>query len=407
MDRVRTPHYGIGPQTPGPTIVRANGSMLYTDDGRQILDGGSGALVTNIGHGRPELAAVAANAIARVDYVLPPWPTPARMSLAHTLVESWLPPTFHSVFLASGGSEANDSAIRLARLYHLANGDPGRWKVIGRSPSYHGSTLATLAAGHHRARRDGFDPFLSEWPKTPWNDAKAVEAAIQAAGPETVSAFIAEPVIGAAGGALVASSDYWAEVAEILARYGVLGIADEVMTGFGRTGRKWGIDHDPWSPDIIVSGKGLGGGYVPISLVAANDRIADALNGSDAPLMFFTYSGHDLTCAVAGEVLRILQEEELVARALTMGERLRSELIRTLGSNPKVADIRGRGLMLGVEFDGVKTATVVAACLERGLWIYPAGSGAPVPESILVAPPLVVKNNEIDQIVSTLAAVLA
>jgi adenosylmethionine-8-amino-7-oxononanoate aminotransferase len=403
----RKPRYGIGPQSPGPTIVRAHGSTLFTADGDRILDGASGALVCNIGHGRPELAAIAANAIARVDYVLPPWPTPARVALTESLVKDWLPPTFDSVFLACGGSEANDSAIRLARLYHLANGEPQRWKVIGRSPSYHGSTLATLAAGYHRTRRDGFDPLLSEWPKAPWNDAGALAAAIEAAGPETVSAFIAEPVIGAAGGALVASNDYWAEVSEVLKHYGVLGISDEVMTGFGRTGKKWGFDHDPWSPDILVSGKGLGGGYVPISVVAANDRVADALAKGSSQLMFFTYSGHDLTCAVADEVLRILRDEQLVARAHTMGERLRAGLVRELGSLEQVVEIRGRGLMLGVELSGITAASVVGQCLKMGLWVYPSGSGGPVPESILVAPPLVVTNNEVDQIVSTLAAVLA
>ena len=407
MNDFRASRYGFANQTPGPTIVRASGCTLFTADGHEILDGASGALVCNVGHGRPELAAVAGRALTELDYVIPPWPTPARLALADTLVERWLPEGFHHVFLAAGGSEANDSAIRLARLYHLANGQPTRWKVIGRSPSYHGSTLATLAMGHHRSRRNGFDPLLAEWPKAPWNDAGAVAAAIEAAGPDSVAAFVAEPVIGAAGGALVASADYWAEVAEICERYGVLTIVDEVMTGFGRTGKRWGHDHDPWAPDILVSGKGLGGGYVPISVVAANDRVADLMATAPAQLMFFTYSGHDLTCAVALEVLRILEDERLVERAAVMGDRLRTELHRVLDGLETVAEIRGRGLMLGIELRGVTTASVVAACLEHGLWVYPAGSGHPVPESILVAPPLVVSGDEIAQIASTLASVLA
>ncbi len=406
MTDLLSSRYGFANSGGGPTIVRAAGSILYTDDGREILDGASGALVTNIGHGRPEVAAVAAKALLNVDYAIPPWPTPARMNLADLLVDRWLPKDYHHVFLASGGSEANDSAIRLARLYHLANGEPTRWKVIGRSPSYHGSTLATLAMGHHRARRDGFDPFLAEWPKAPWSDAGAVGAAIEAAGPETVSAFVAEPVIGAAGGALVAPPDYWAEVGEICRRYGVLMIVDEVMTGFGRTGKVWGHDHDPWTPDILVSGKGLGGGYVPISLVSANDRVADGMAKGKGPLMFFTYSGHDLTCVVAQEVLRILEDEQLVARADTMGAKLRDALESALSKSDRVAEIRGRGLMLGIELRGITTATVVAECLALGLWVYPAGSGHPVPDSILVAPPLVVTDSEIDRLVTTLAEVL-
>ena len=286
---------------------------------------------------------------------------------------------------------------------HLATGEPGRYKVIGRQPSYHGSTLATLAAGGHNARRAGYEPLLAEWPKAPWADADAVAALIETAGPETVAAFIAEPVIGAAGGVLVAPADYWAQVAEVCRHYGVLTIADEVMTGFGRTGTRWGYEQDPWSPDIIVSGKGLGGGYVPISLESASDRVVDPVTESGRTVMFFTYSAHESSCAGALAVLAILERERLLERVAPMGERLQAALRTALGDHPRVAEIRGRGLMVGVELRGVTSASVVSAALERGLWVYPAGSGAPVADAVMVAPPFTVSDSEIDRIVAILA----
>jgi adenosylmethionine-8-amino-7-oxononanoate aminotransferase len=387
----------------GPTIVRAEGIELVADDGRRIIDGASGALVTNIGHGRVEVADAVAQALREVDYVIPVWSTPRRMALADVLVDRWLPHGFNHVFFASGGSEANDSAIRLARFHHLATGQPGRYKVIGRQPSYHGSTLATLAAGGHNARRAGYEPLLAEWPKAPWADADAVAALIEAAAPETVAAFIAEPVIGAAGGVLVAPPDYWAQVAEVCRHYGVLTIADEVMTGFGRTGTRWGYEQDPWTPDIIVSGKGLGGGYVPISLVSASDRVIDPVTESGRAVMFFTYSAHESSCAGALAVLAILERERLLDRVAPMGERLQAALRTALGDHPRITEIRGRGLMVGVEVRGVTSASVVAAALERGLWVYPAGSGAPVADAVMVAPPFTVTDAEIDRIVAILA----
>jgi adenosylmethionine-8-amino-7-oxononanoate aminotransferase len=395
--------YRFTAQPSGPTIVRTEGVELVTSEGRRILDGAGGAVVNNIGHGRSEVVAAVAAAMAEVDYVLPVWTTPARLALADTLVERWLPDGFNHVFFAAGGSEANDTAIRLARAHHVARGDTSRYKIIGRLPSYHGSTLATLAAGGHRARRSGYEPLLAEWPKAPWDDADAVAALIESAGSETVAAFIAEPVIGAAGGALVASADYWARIAEVCGRYGVLTIADEVMTGFGRTGRRWGHEHDPWMPDILVSGKGLGGGYVPISLVSAADHVVDPITEAGRTVMFFTYSGHDSTCAGASAVLRILEDEGLVERAAVMGARLHDALKAALGAHPNVADVRGRGLMLGVELRGLSSADVVSAALTRDVWLYPAGSGAPVADAVLIAPPFVIDDRHIECIVTVLA----
>ena len=382
-----------------PMIVRAEGVELITADGRRILDAAAGAVVNNIGHGRTEVADAVAAAMRELDYVVPIWPTPNRLALADVLVDTWLPDGFDHVFFASGGSEANDSALRLARVFHLVNGDERRHKVIGRLPSYHGSTLATLAIGGHMARRDGFEPMLHEYPKVPWNDADALAGAIEAAGPDTVSAFIAEPVIGASGAALIAPSDYWTQAAEVCREYGVLTISDEVMTGFGRTGRRWGHQHDGWVPDIIVAGKGVGGGYVPLSLVSASNDVLDPITAAGKNVMFFTYSGHDASCAGALAVLDIVEREDLMERSATQGAKLLAGLQHELGDHPSVVEVRGRGLMLGVELDGLTSANVVSEALARNMWVYPAGSGPAVNDGLLFAPPMIVEDHHLDRIV--------
>lgn len=392
--------YSFTAQPPDPpTIVRGEGVELHTADGRRIIDAAGGAVVNNIGHGRTEVADAVAAAMRKLDYVVPIWPTPNRLALADLLVEEWLPESFEHVFFAGGGSEANDTAVRLTRLHHVARGDERRHKVIGRMPSYHGSTLATLAIGGHAARRDGMEPLLQEFPKVRWDDAGALAGAIEAAGPETVSAFIAEPVIGAAGAALIAPSDYWAQVSEICREYGVLIIADEVMTGFGRTGLRWGHQHDDWVPDVIVAGKGLGGGYSPLSLVSASNEVIDPITAAGRNVMFFTYSGHDSSCAGALAVLKIVERERLVERAAMQGEKLLDGLRRELHDHPNVVEVRGRGLMVGVELSGLTSAAVVGEALDRDVWIYPGGSGPVVNDGLLFAPPMIVEDQHLDRIV--------
>ena len=386
--------------TTPPVVVATDGVDLVLDDGRRILDAAGGAVVTNIGHGRPEVADAVAAALRTIDYVVPIWPTPNRLALVDRLVERWLPEGFNHVYLAGGGSEAVDTAIRVARTYHLSRGDERRYKVLGRIPSYHGATITTLGIGGHMARRAGLDPLMPEYPKVPWNDAGALAAAIEATGPETVAAFIAEPVIGASAGALVADEDYWQQVSEICRHHGILFIADEVMTGFGRTGLTWGHQHDPVHPDILVSAKGIGGGYVPMSMVTAADHVLDPISESGRSVMFFTYSGQDAMCAGALAVLEIMEQEHLVERTAVMGERLQSALRAAVGDHPRVAEVRGRGLMIGVELLGVTAGAAVAACVDRGMWVYPAGSGPAVNDALLFAPPMVITDEHVERIAS-------
>ncbi len=383
---------------PAPTIVAGEGCELITADGRRILDAAGGAVVNNIGHGRVEVMEAVAESMKRLDYVLPIWPTPNRLELIDYLAEHWLPDGYERVFFAGGGSEANDSALRLARSYHLARGDTQRYKVIGRVPSYHGSTLATLSISGHMARRDGYDPLLQEHPKVPWNNADALAAAVEAANPSTVAAFIAEPVIGASGAALIASVDYWASVTEICREYGVLMIADEVMTGFGRTGDLWGHLHDGWIPDIIVAAKGISGGYLPLSMVSARNEVVDVVAAAERNVMYFTYSGHDASCAAALAVLRIVEAEGLVEQARVQGAALRMALQDAAGGHDNVVEVRGRGLMVGVELRDLASAAVVEQALERDVWIYPAGSGPAVNDGLLFAPPMIVSDDQIARI---------
>jgi len=380
-----------------PTIVGGDGCNLHTADGRRILDAAGGAIVGNVGWGRPEVADAISAAAGGAAYSVPLWPTPHRLALHDRLVERWLPDGFGHVFFTSGGSESTDSAIRLARAYQLAKGRTGRWKVVGRHPSYHGMTIGTIAVASHLGRQAGFEPLLLPFPKVPWDDPEAVLRIIEQEDPNTIAGFIAEPITGAAGACLTASDDYWRTVTQICREHDILLIADEVMTGYGRTGLKFGHQHFPFSPDVLVGGKGLGGGYVPLGAVAARDEVAEALRANG--FMYFTFSGNDIACAAAVAVLDILERESLVGRVAEIGPVLGQRLRDGLADHPLVGDIRGRGLFYGIEVQ-CNRDLVVRAALERDVWIYPAGSG-PVPNAVMIAPPFIVTPDEIGRIVDT------
>ena len=410
--------YNFVPGVATPYVVATEGSELVLADGRRILDGGGGAIVTNIGHGRPEIAEVAARSTSTVDYVIPPWNTPSRQALVDRLVGSWLPAGLDRVALVSGGSESVEAAIRLAHAYQVCHGEPDRNKVIGRWPSYHGVGIGGLSAGGHRGRRAGFERLLLDFPHVSWDDPDALEAMIEAQGPENVAAFIAEPVIGAAAGCLVPPPDYFPRVAEICRRYGVLLIIDEVMTGFGRTGRNFGIEHWGVTPDILVGGKGLSGGYAPMGGVYTHTAVTQSLADKGQAFMFFTYGAHSSACAISDRVLEILEEEDLVARCARMGGVLEARLRDRFATHPHVSEVRGLGLMLGLELVAERdphrwfpaqahlAQAVVREALARDVWVYPAGSGDPVQDAVMLGPPFTITEAEIDRLVDVLAAAL-
>jgi adenosylmethionine-8-amino-7-oxononanoate aminotransferase len=235
-----------------------------------------------------------------------------------------------------------------------------------------------------------------------WNDPEEVLRVIEREDPATIAGFIVEPITGAAGACLTASDHYWQVVSDACREHDILLIADEVMTGYGRTGLKFGHQHFPLHPDVIVGGKGLGGGYLPLGAVAARDEVAEVLRTNG--FMYFTFTGNDASCAVGAKVLEILRREHLVERAASQGALLGARLQAELGQHPAVIEVRGRGMFYGLELKCSKDS-VVAAALEHDLWVYPAGSG-PVRDAIIVAPPFTISDAEIDQLVGTLRTVL-
>jgi adenosylmethionine-8-amino-7-oxononanoate aminotransferase len=414
----------------GLPIAKTEGCFLVLPDGRRILDAAGGAVVASIGHGRQEVADVAARTLAETSYVVPPFVTEHRVRLVERLRASWLPDGIARCAFTSGGSEAIDLAIRIARQHFVSRGEPARWKVIGRELSYHGTTLSGLDVGGHVKRRKGMEPWLHELPKAPacyplrcgmcrgagrctLACADAVEEAIRRAGPETVAAFVFEPVGGSTAGALTSPREYLARVGEICRRHGILTIADEVMSGFGRTGARFAVDHDRFVPDLLVGGKGLAAGYAPIVGVFAREEVAAPIAARGDEVMFYTYAAHPAACAVAEKVLEIVERERLVSRAAQMGERLRARLESALAKHPHVAEIRGKGLLQAIELvkdrstlepfapEDRITGRLVAAGLANGVFFYPGGAGA-AQDVIVLGPPFIVGESELDLLVTTL-----
>jgi adenosylmethionine-8-amino-7-oxononanoate aminotransferase len=411
-------------------VARAEGCWLVTREGHRILDAAGGAILVNIGHGRREVAEAVARALEEVTYVVPVFATEHRLRLVERLVERWLPPGLDRVFLTSGGSESMDAALRLVRQHFVSAGQPGRWKILGRELSYHGTTLATLAVGGHAKRRAGFEPLLLDLPKAPAcyclrcplglrypecrvACADEVERAIERAGPESVAAFVAEPIGGSTAGALVPPPEYWGRVAEICRRHGVLLVMDEVMTGFGRTGRRFAVEHFGITPDVLVGGKGLTGGYAPLGAVFASEAVVDPIARRGDDFMYYTYGAHPASCAAADRVLEILEREDLVRRAATMGERLRAALA-PLERHAHVAEVRGLGLLQAVELVRDRATRepfpaaarvgqrVVVEGILRGVFFYPGGVD-PARDVVCLGPPFVVSDAEIGTIARVLA----
>ena len=423
----------LWPFLPGrdvPRIDRAEGAVLIDDRGREIIDAAAGAIVVNIGHGRNEVAEAVARETRERSYVLPPWSTPSRERLVARLREKWLPPALDRAYFASGGSEANETAIKVAVQHFAAQGRPERHKIVGRSLSYHGTTIATTAVGGHAARRVGLEGVLQDNPKAPTPyplrcplgshhpDAgryyvDALAATIEAAGPETIAALIAEPIVGSSGGAIVPPEDYWPAVRGLCDEHGILLILDEVMTGFGRTGPRFAGEHWGITPDILVSGKGLAGGYAPIGGVFTRSDVLMPIVDAGAEVMFHTFGAHPAACAAADVVLDILEREDLLTRAAALAERLEARLIDVFADNPYVAEVRGRGMLRAIEVvadrdtlapfptEARLTQEIVAEGLERGVYFYWGGTGE-IRDIVCLGPPFVIDEAQLDRTVDVL-----
>jgi adenosylmethionine-8-amino-7-oxononanoate aminotransferase len=418
--------------------VRAEGSSIWDASGKHYLDAAGGAIVVGVGHGRASVAEVMADQSGRLAFAHGSAFTTEPLERYAAALGPHLPLDEPVIFPVSGGSEAMESALKLVRAYHLARGDRDRWIVFGRWGSYHGNTLGALDLSGRKPLRRPYEAWLGRFRHVsaaypyrggdsgsqalgdPDELAAELEQAIVAAGPGTVAAFVAEPIVGAALTAAVPPDGYWKAIADVCRRHGVLLVADEVMTGFGRTGRWFGVDHWGVRPDVLVAAKGATSGYWPFGFVAASGTIHDAVVADGGFVHGFTYSHHPVGAAVAGEVLRILEAEALVEASAVKGERLRGLLEDRLAGHPNVGEIRGRGLMIGVELVADRETRapfpradrvaerIVRAARDRGLLLY-SGTGladGTDGDGILLGPPFVVTESELVAIADGLTAAI-
>jgi len=424
---------------PLPRAVRGEGCYIFDAAGRAYLDGSGGAAVSCLGHSDADVRAAIHRQLDEIAFAHTGFFTSEPAENLADLLAEHAPEGIERVYLLSGGSEAVEAAIKLARQYFLEIGEPGRHRLIARRQSYHGNTLGALAAGGNAWRREKYAPLLAEThhvaPCFEYRErredesveaygrraADTLEAEILRLGPETVMAFIAEPVVGATAGAVPPVPGYFARIRDICDRHGVLLILDEVMCGMGRTGTLFACEQDGVVPDIVAVAKGLGAGYMPIGAMLASARLHDAIAaGSGSFQHGHTYHGHPLAAAAGHAVLRALLERGLVTGVRTKGERLATALRAAFGQHPHVGDIRGRGLFRGVElvedratkrpFDPARRlhARVKAAAMDEGLIVYPAGGTVNGREGdhVLIAPPFIIEDAQIEELVGKLGRAL-
>lgn len=429
------PARSLHPQIDGDYLKLASGHGVFVKDaeGREYLDAVAGVGVLALGYDRPDLVKAFTDQAALLPYTHSMRFRNEPQERLAALLAAVTPNGINSFFFCSGGSEALDSALKLVRTYWLERGEPARYKVIGRRPSFHGNTLAALSVGYHEGRRKPFAPYLLPMPHLacPWTfrceshppegpycdvcSGVALEKLILEEKPETVAAFIAEPIVGAAAPAVTPPAGYYERVRDICDRYEVLFISDEVMTGFGRTGRWFGIQHWDAVPDIMITAKALGAGYASIAAVAAHDRVVDAIRrGSGRFEHNFTMAGNPLACAVACAVLEAYETERTVEHVCEVSGPLFARL-QSLRSHPFVGDVRGRGLMLGIELTRPGSRDPLPAelraaqlldqlCRDEGLLVYPCSGivEGVRGDAILLLPPLIISPDECNEIAQRL-----
>ena len=418
-----------------PTAVRGEGAYLIDSDGRRYLDASGGAAVSCLGHSDAEVIEAVRRQIGNLAYAPPSFFTSEPMEELADFLIARAPAGMRSVYFVSGGSEAVEAALKLARQYFVEIGQPQRTHLIARRQSYHGNTLGALATGGNAWRRQQFQPLLidvshvspcyayrgqaeGETPEAYGERlARELEAEILNLGPDTVMAFVAEPVVGATLGAVTAVPGYFKRVRDICDRYGVLLILDEVMCGMGRTGTLFAAEQEGISADLITVAKGLGAGYQPIGATLVSQRIHDTIaTGSGFFQHGHTYIGHATACAAALAVQKTIEQRNLLPRVRDLGEKLQQRLRSTLGEHPNIGDIRGRGLFQGVELVADRAskapfpaeaklhARVKKAAMQEGLMCYPMGgtvdgrSG----DHILLAPPFILEEAQLDELTEKL-----
>ncbi|MDE4097469.1 aspartate aminotransferase family protein [Phaeobacter gallaeciensis] len=418
-----------------PTAVGGDGCYLIDSTGKRYFDGSGGAAVSCLGHSDAAVIAAVQQQVGKLAFAHTGFMTSEPAEALADLLIANAPGDLDRVYFVSGGSEATEAAIKLARQYFLEKGEPERRHLIARRQSYHGNTLGALAAGGNAWRRQQFDPLLIgvshiapcyEYVGRAEGEssfdygqraADELEAEILRLGPETVMAFMAEPVVGATSGAVPAVEGYFKRIREICDKYGVLLILDEVMCGMGRTGHLFACDADGVAPDILCIAKGLGAGYQPIGAMLCSRQIYESIEGGSG---FFqhghTYIGHPVATAAGLAVVSQMLERDLVTRCAAMGDRLQTALQERFGQHPNVGDIRGRGLFRGIElvrdrdsktpFDpslGL-AAKIKKAAFEAGLICYPMSGtrDGRNGDHILLAPPFIISGDQITEVVDKL-----
>ncbi len=419
-----------------PVAVSANGAWITDADGNRYLDGAGGAIVVNVGHGVASVIDAVREQLGRTQYVHGTAFTTEAVETYADEVAAILPMEEARIYPVSGGSEAVETALKMARAYHLAKGQAGRTLVIGRRGSYHGDTLGALDASGKEPLRKPYTPWLGRFlhvsaayeyrcenPQHPqgcgaWHAAE-LERLIASYGEETVAAFIAEPVAGATLGAAVPAEDYWPAIAEVCQRHDIVLIADEVMTGFGRTGAWFAMEHWDRRPDIVAAGKGATSGYVPFGFAAVSGRVFDVVAEGPGFVHGFTWSHHALGAAAGLAVLRELKAG-MVDRSRELGDRLLPSLRSALEGHPTVGDVRGLGTMIGIELvkdedtkepfprqDAI-SERILEAGREGGVLLYSStghvdGANG---DLVMLGPPFCLSDEEADLLVErTVAAV--
>ncbi|XDB00309.1 aspartate aminotransferase family protein [Sulfitobacter sp. LCG007] len=418
-----------------PVAVAGEGCYLIDADGKRYLDGSGGAAVSCLGHGDREIIEAIQAQLDRLAFAHTGFFTSEPAETLADLLIAHAPGDLDRVYLVSGGSEAMESALKLARQYHVERGEPQRSRIIARKQSYHGNTLGALATGGNEWRRQQFGPMLMEVSHIDpcyeyrlrhegesledygLRAANLLEQEIQRVGPETVIAFVAEPVVGATAGALTAAPGYFRRIREICDEHGVLLILDEVMCGMGRTGSLFACEQEGVAPDILAIAKGLGAGYQPIGAMLCSARVYETIrDGSGFFQHGHTYLGHPVAAAAGVAVVSALLDRGLVARARLQGSRLMDALRDRFAQHPHVGDIRGRGLFLGLElvsdresrapFDPRRgiAAGIKKHAFEAGLICYPMSGtiDGRNGDHVLLAPPFIIDDAQIDELVEKL-----
>ncbi len=390
----------------GPKIiVEGDGIRMKDSDGKSYIDGIGGLFLVNVGHGRQEIVDAVANQLSNIHYANTfAYGSIPTIKLAKRLA-GLAPGDLNKVFLASGGSEAVDTALKMIRQYHVNNGEPQRTKFIARRGSYHGVSVGALSINSSRVvQRSVFDPLLMDV-KFVGDTAEEVEELIQFEGPDTIAGFITEPV-SVPKGIVVPPDDYWPKLREICDKYGVLLVADEVITGFGRTGKMFAMEHWGVTPDLMTFAKGVTSGYQPVGGVMVRPKVADAFVGDKKKTFThgYTYSGHPAGAAAALANLDIIERENLVENAATVGKYMLDQL-NTLKEHSMVAEVRGIGLMFAVDLvedkstgqqlESSKAKTLNKKLIERGLL-------SRTEPYLYLAPPLSITKSEVDEILNIL-----